>query len=1182
MSAVRDPWLDLPLTGLRLIEASAGTGKTYTLATLALRQIVERGLRPAQLLAVTFTRAATAELRARIRARLALAARLAAGDAPDAATEAAEVALCRAVLAARPDGESDAALARRLRRAVYEMDLAAICTIDGFCQRVLAEHVLDAAALPAPELLGSARELYLDVAADVWRGLAAEPGAAEVLAAEWPQGPEALAKDLPKLLRATALAPAPAPDAADPQPTLERAAAALREAFLRHGDAFRDQLEAAIRDDVLHRSSYQADLTARLWPALAQWCATGEAAAPIHSHFDRLLPRTLLAKTKKNHAGRTPHSPLCDAAAAWSEAMAARDTWLANRRIALLHRVRAEAARRLDALKRARRVQTFDDLLAQVHAALAGPRGEALAQALRAQYAAALVDEFQDTDPRQWAIFDRVFGGGSPAPALCLVGDPKQAIYRFRGGDVHTYLDAAARAERAPALVTNFRARPCVLDAVNALYARAGAAAFVDPRIGYEPLVPGGRVDDADFLHDGAPAPALRVRALPSRPDGKPWSADDSRALATSACVAEIVQLLADGRARLRRRCDDDGEGAYTPVQPGDIAVLVREHKEATRIRAALAAAGVPAVAAGKQSLFATDEALELLTVLEALQHPGHDGRLRAALATVLLGLDAAALAAFDAEPERLAHWQAEALAWRERWQRHGPLALVSDLCAQRAPALLALADGERRLTNTLQLGEELQAADARALGEAGLVDWLRRRIAEADPDDETQALRLESDAARVQIVTLHKSKGLEYPLVFLPYAGIGKDSTRHSARWCETRDGHGVVLQLAPDDAARQAEAREQQAEDARLLYVGLTRARHALWLCTGPLYRHDTTPLAPMLRGLDALAADSAGAIVLDTAPPPETPPQAPPPERPPQVAPARAPAGPRPRDWWVHSFSQLTRDAEPALAERGGEDEAEAPAPDEAQARFAGARFGVALHDALERTRFEAWRDWDEGPAPPGERALLIEALRARGYAEAELEAGVALLTTLVGRTLTTPLPEGARLCELPPSARRAELEFHFRLAPTAVEALLATLHAHGLLRGRTGFGAWRRLEGLMTGKIDLVYAHDGRYFLLDYKSNRLPDYGPDALAQAMAESEYDLQALLYTLALHRWLRFRLGAGYDYARDFGGVRYLFCRGLAPREPARPGVHAFVPAPALVEAVDALFAGAAAEVAA
>lgn len=461
---------------------------------------------------------------------------------------------------------------------------------------------------------------------------------------------------------------------------------------------------------------------------------------------------------------RVPCSPLFDALQVWRQADIQVQQWQQNRRIALLHALRDDAIARLALLKRQRRVQTYDDLVDGVAHALQGAQADALLKRLRTQYAIALVDEFQDTDDRQWSIFSNVFGEGPLAqaaglePALFLIGDPKQAIYGFRGGDVRTYLAAAVTAERAPPLSHNFRSRPGVLAAIDALYAQAGYAdAFLTDGIAFHPVRAGTKRVDEDLQRDGVTAPALTLWRAPEPPPPakgkpKPWSAGRARELATAACVAAIRGWLAGGRDGTATVCG-------RPVQAGDIAVLVRSHGEATRIQQALGAVGIPAVAAGKQSLFATEEALELLALLQALLDPGDDSRLRAALATVLIGEDAIAIAALERDGERHRRWQQQALDWRERWQRGGPLALIGDLGATHGQRLLALVDGERRLTNYLQLAELLQEADARALGPHGLVDWLSRRIANADDNDDAQQLRLESDARRVQIVTLHKAR---------------------------------------------------------------------------------------------------------------------------------------------------------------------------------------------------------------------------------------------------------------------------------------------------------------------------------------------------------------------------------------------------------------------------------------
>ncbi len=1186
-----DPYLDLPLRGLRLIEASAGTGKTFTLATLFTRLVVEHGLRMGQILAVTFTDAATQELRKRIRERLDLAARLVGVESADG--DGPEVELTCAILQRhlqREDvTETAAQLARRLRIAAEETDLAAIFTIHGFCTRVLGEHALESGhSFAAPELLTNTRPLHAGLAADLWRLHATQGDALEALTGLW-KNPEALAADLPALVADLPLLPE-VPDAPldDPRPLRDAAAARLAEGLAAHGATYLSQLRDALEGGVLNKSSYKADWIEPLFQQLQHWSRLPDPAAVLDARLERLTLEALTARTNKAKAGSTPVSPLQPLIADHVRAQARVDEWRRQRSTCLLHQLRGEARQRLARHKQQYRVQTYDDLIDGVHAALAGEGGAVLAERLRAQYRFALVDEFQDTDPRQWDIFRRVFAEPAEDAALFLIGDPKQAIYGFRGGDVHTYLHARALAAEAPRLAHNFRSRPAVLQAIDALYANAGGQAFLDARIRFEPVRPGGKRGDGDYLLDGEPAPALTLHLIDADDEGKPLKADDSRAAATLACVADIHRVLSaarEGRALI------DGR----PVRPGDIAVLVRSHREATLVQQTLARVGIPAVAAGKHSLFATAEAHELRLLLLALLQPADDGRLRAALATVLLGESAAAIAAMEHAGDRQRHHQQRLLHWRDRWLRGGVLAMLSDLCAGQAERLLALVDGERRLTNYLQLGELLQEAGSRSIGLHGLLDWLQARIAHADAGDDTQLLRLESDAHRVQVITLHKSKGLEYPLVYLPFVGIDGNAPDRRAHRI-VHDGDRRVLHWKIDKdaeswkAASQHASAEDDAETARLLYVGLTRAEHALWIAGGALAGLRDSRLGPMLEARDKLAARPEIHIVEGSVP-----------ALPPRLPPAGEQALPAVRgvqrallhDWWVYSFTQLAHaeaghDTSAAATEDSGGAtdepvqadaalEAEAPAPLEAfDPRFAGSRFGNVLHAALEDTDFAAWAGWRPGDAAPqGQDGIIAEALRAESYAEDDVADGVALLTTLVGQTLTVALPEGGALHSLADGERRAEIEFHFAMQPTAVPALLGVLHAHGVARDRHGFGARARLEGLMTGKIDLTYVRDGRWYVLDYKSNRLPGYAPAQLETAMRHSEYDLQALIYTVALHRWLRFRLGERYDYARDFGGIRYLFCRGLDASRAPSPGLYAHRFAPELVHAVDELFAG-------
>jgi exodeoxyribonuclease V beta subunit len=1196
--------LALPLAGVQLVEASAGTGKTWTLSLLYARLVIETRLEVGAILAVTYTRAAAAELRERLRLRLQEALERLERSAQAAAGPDALDALIRAALV----HETRVALLGRLRRAVAGLDVAPIHTIHAFCQRALADHGLAAGQAPRPqELLANERELQLEVATAFWRRHSRTPAGARALAA-LATGPEALARPLRDLLAVDALEPPSPPEDpgdASEDATFEQVVADFADAFGTHGADARAQLEHAGRAGALNRQRFKPEQIAAIWDGLEAWRDTGDAEA-LHKNLHWLGQAEVAAKATAN-AKLHPRSPLFAAIERYCVARTAADARAWRRSLALLHQLRAEARAELTQLKRQRGLIGYDDLIHLVADALGPDADPAFAQRLRAQYRVALVDEFQDTDPRQYAIFHRLFAEPDTSDAdergatraLFLIGDPKQAIYRFRGGDLITYLTAAHRADARHALEHNFRSRPRALRAIEALYEPAGDSAFAQHDITFLPVAPGGRVHDTDFERDGAPAAAMHLLRL-DEIDAKTaiGSARIAAAQAGAAAVLELLQAGAEGRARCRRK--DATTGAA--VAPGDIAVLVETNDDALLMRDTLVALGVPCVVAGRESIFASADAEELRRVLLALRAPGDEARLRAALATVWLGLDAAAIAALDRDETAQREWQERAFAWRQRLERNGPLAVVAMLCAEHAARLLQRDDGERRLANLLQLGEALQDLAAAAPGLDALIDAFERRIERADHDNEDELPRLESDAARVSILTLHKSKGLEFEFVFLPLIATRGGRNPHVA-FARYHDGEQRCLhRLGADDegdrALRALELAEERAEKLRLLYVGLTRARLATWIVWGAAKGVEHTALAWLLHRAPgaaevvapepvALLADlhawerrAPEAIAVRTATAPRgrfTPGQID------AAPPARRVRRTLDRDWWVYSYSLLAReernDPEADAVEQGAKDEiAEAEPLPTGALRLSGVRFGNALHAALERADFARWRDWYEAEPPPEETANLSAALRDEGFgSDADQSQGIALLTALIAATVNVRLPEGQRLCDLDAADRRDEMEFHLHLAPTAITELIALLHAHGVVRERHGFGLRRRIEGLLTGRIDLVYRHHGRFYVLDYKSNRLPAYDGASLDLAVRDSEYDLQYVLYTLALHRWLRFRLGADYDYARDVGGVRYLFCRGLDPERDDGAGIHALCPPRALIDALDALFAGSA-----
>jgi exodeoxyribonuclease V beta subunit len=1198
--------LDWPLDGTRRIEASAGTGKTFALALLHTRLVVERELPVKRILAVTYTIAATQELRERLRRQLARAAELALidRDALRAKADGTDAeAITAGVLARRLEHEKPALLAARLRRAVGEIDLAPIHTIHAFCQRVLDDHALATGEpLLSSEFVTSERALHDEIALDVWRRFTRDAVTATRLDGLW-KTPDALARDLRSLLVAEALLPARAPvdvaALAAHEAAIEAAGATLRETWLREGANARRLIEEARSGGVLHKGSPSDRALHAAWSFLASFVEGAVPDEDLRKTLDVLTPSGIEGKVNRKfaHAPR-PKSMLFEAIDAFLTALRVAARPIGEARVNLLHDVRDCALARMLAIKRERGLLGFDDLVERVHSALSSTQGARLAEALRHDYPAALVDEFQDTDGKQWDVFRRVYVEHDDAtrPALFLIGDPKQAIYRFRGGDVHTYHAAGEYAESTETLDQNFRSRPRMIEAIAAVFAEGGEFPFADGETRFPAVRPSGTVADAD-LSDGKKraAPALHLINLSSGPSAAAaMRVAEARDRAASTAAAQISSLLTDAPLTLRR------DGHERRVEPGDIAVLVNRHLEAERMQRELALRGIASVTATRASVFGTNEAVEILRILEALLATGDESRLRAALASVLIGADAATIDALSRDEDAHRAWLDAFQLGRQQWQRFGPLAFVGPLVAKAAPRLLKLADGERRMTNYLHIAEAVQEARARVLGEVGQADWLARRIADADDFDEAQQQRLESDAARVRIMTLHKAKGLEFDLVFLPFAAIAPSDSFSGGLGlvAERVDGRRVLrarIAGIEDDAyelAAETEKREILAEQLRLLYVGLTRARHAAWLYACVInYGGDKSALSWLLHrqpdgkvsrpkadmidaAFDRLARVAPRAIAVDVLPDVVSRAL----QFPPVVAEDDSMRTARRvvrRDWWVHSFSQLAReDSGAAVDEQGAEDEPViAEAIDPVISPYIGARFGNALHGALETIDFARWLDWRADAPPAGEDEPLRHALGANGYVEEDVAGGMRLLSALVRDTVNVRLPEGMRLADIPIADRRAEIEFHFAMRPVLVDRLVELLHRHDMLRDRDGFGTRERLEGLMTGRIDLVYQHGEKVYLLDYKSNRLADYSQAGLARSIVESEYDLQYLIYTLALHRWLRFRR-ADYDYDAHFGGVRYLFCRGLDPSHADSPGVFVARPSRAFIDELDMLLA--------
>jgi exodeoxyribonuclease V beta subunit len=1157
-------WSELPLSpgGRALVEASAGTGKTWTIAVLYLRLLLEPAQAPGveTIVVTTFTDAAAQELRERLRASLRTALALADAatrgePAPDAPREDQAWLLSRwTAQALRAEDR------RRLRLALADFDRAPVGTLHGLCQRILAEHPFESGSRFEVGEPTSGQALAEELARDAWRVL--HQGDAAAAGGD----PEAL--KLATFGRQLRQLMAPGVRLDDEGEDLSTVLESLPE-----------DLVSGLRD-VVARTAWFARSNAALRTALARLadCFAGEGVWPKEDHLDLIRGPVLDKQIRPEHqAAFLAHPAIATLSAHWPRLEAARFVPLQR-----FWRAQVQQAQRWRDERLAARGQvTFDEMIRRAHAAIVA--NPALADALFRDWPVALVDEFQDTDAQQYGILDRLYrdADGAPRGRLVMIGDPKQAIYGFRGGDIHAYRRARADAGHVLVLGTNHRSSRAYVDAVNQWYAgggeRLGHSGADDVR--YLPVAASSRRDAEPYTVAGQPlAQPLQLHFHADDPGRQP----ERRRLALDACANQIAAMLASEQHAIGGR----------PLQPGDIAVLLPTNRDIASLRARLQARGVPHVGGARDSVFASDLAFELQLVLTAVLAEEDESALRAALLTRLWGFDLAALAALDAFSPRWAEVSDTLQRLRGIWRRRGVLALVQQLAAEAAPRLLAGPGGERELADLRHLGELLQQRNELGGGARGLLTWLGEQRAgdgDADSGDQRQP-RLETDAARVRLMTLHRSKGLEFPVVFLPMMWANEGPALSAPFLVPLPQGG---RRAAFDEAAKRFAREEGQDERFRTLYVALTRAIHACHVYALPPERPsgnsprpkadpERAPLDAMLaRMLEAGAppdlpqvrwSDSGWPLELIRLPADAAAPA-------PRVARPEPPATPLRQRL---SFSTLISGLRLAATEESAADD-EPLAPEESVATTAdepphpellalasvrGTAFGNALHAAFENRR----------PDQPlaAQHPLLLAQLREFGVraSEAKLETVVAPLSRRMDGALAAELLPGLRLGAVPPQKQRAEMSFHFALDAARLSRLRAAAAGHGQPDLVPPLAA-EQLRGLMTGKIDLVFEHAGVFHVLDYKGNwlgeRLSDYRGAALRAAMDHSHYRLQALIYTVALHRFLRQRLP---DYApeRHLGAYIYMYVRaaGLAPDA----GVFVERFDDALIHAVDAVLA--------
>jgi exodeoxyribonuclease V beta subunit len=1193
----------VPLSGMNLIEASAGTGKTHAIASLYLRLIVERGLLPDSILVVTYTEAASGELRGRIRERIRDA--LMALRDPRRCDEA--LLLIGSAAPAIGVEEAD----RRLQGALGSFDTAAVHTIHAFCLRALQDHAFESGSLYDTGLGADQHELLRGIVEDFWRRHFFSPEAPLSGYIGWKK--DVTPESFTRLL--STLRPGPLtcirPDYAPEEP--EAAETRCREAYQAAAVLWKEDRAAIISilndDPGLSRAagSYKKEELVPLFERMDIYFA-GARAFDCFVGFARFTSETLRGSMKKNC--EAPVHRFFDAAEVLLRELEERARVLKSE---LVRYYLSELPRHKDE----QNVRLFDDLLTDLYLALGSEGGKRLGEVLRSSYPAALIDEFQDTDPVQYEIFRMIYAGsGLP---LFLIGDPKQAIYSFRGADLFAYLRAAASVDgsRRFTLEKNWRSSPLLLEGFNTLF-RKVANPFLYPDIAYRPISSGGGGPRHAFsyLNDRYPEP-LQVWLLDAlEAKNGCLTVEAAEEMAASAVAGEIVRLLGD--AREGKACIGE-----VPVAASDMAVIVRTHLQAAKVHGALRARGVPAVLQSERSVFLSPVAGEALLLLEALLNPSREARIRSALATGILGRTGNAIAALSDDLDGWIACLRDFERWNRLWRTKGFMAMTREFMRNEdvRRRLLAREGGERTLTDLLHCFELLhQHEHASNAGPEALLAWFSERCLDTDRGEEAYQMRLETDEAAVRIVTVHVSKGLQYPLVFCPFLWKGSNVTKEVAAFHDD-SGEAVRDFGSPGFLEGMLRAGEEaMAEDLRLFYVALTRAEHRCcfvsarisggvspvnYLLHAGAVGDERVEGAPerlqeamaassplrMEEELRAFADESRGAVGFRLVTPDELLPHFLPPlkddgthSRGPKL---RRFSGSIDSAWRVSSFTSFTRQGhrQPELPDR---DEAASGAllhdPDravDAMGIFAfpkGAKAGIFMHEIFEHIDFSS-------PDPLAIRQQVDASLLRYGFEPTWSDA----VTGMVEAVLQMPLGEGDdsfRLGALKPGSWVSELEFFMPMSLLHCDALQEPLRRHGLIAEGADYRKlaesleFQPATGMLMGFMDMVFEAGGRFWLLDWKSNHLgnsaADYGQEGMEAAMDEHRYHLQYLFYLAALNRHLTLRV-PGYTYRTHFGGVLYVFLRGV-DGEGAGTGLYRVRPPARLIEELTMAIAGEAA----
>jgi len=1135
-----DP-LSIPLKGTYIIEASAGTGKTFAISNIFLRLVLEKGLPVEKILIVSFTEAATNELRHRIRKRLheALVA-LHVKRIEDIFLEK---------LSKRIENKEDAI--DRIRRAIRDLDRLHISTIHGFCRRVIADNAFESGALLDTQLVGNQEFIKQEIIYDFWRNYiySESPLFIDFLNKKG-FNPENASRLIDQYLIRPYVKVIPEHiDSIDKTEVLERDYLEIFKQVCKLWD--RNLIEDLINQNKVDRKIYKKR-------SLEKWLSYLDDSLNLYNFG--LLKSDIV----KRLVWLEIDHPFFKQIRKLSQIQEKLENNYHKRLIFLKKALIEFTEKGLEKKKHLKNIMSFDDLIRFVHRSI--QEQEILVNALRNRFSAAMIDEFQDTDSLQYEIFKRIFDEDDYT--LYLIGDPKQSIYSFRGADIFTYIKASKEIKEKFTLKENWRSYSRLIEVTNRIFSLKETP-FLYKDILFLPSRPAQKSDTDRIYLDRSPEPVLKIWLFNKKEYRKKDIAKEKIAKAVSEEIVRIINLSDEGRLSLGER----------PVKASDIAVLVRRNTEVELIKRELSSLHIPTIIYSTTNVFDSWECREVKKILKGIYLYNKEVYLKAAIGTDIIGIKGEEMEKMDeSEWEDLMKRFEE---YHNIWKRHGFINMFRHFLnkEQVIPRLMEFEDGERRCTNVLHLMELIHIAEKEnMLGMEGVIRWLDVQKMRSIPKMEEYQLRLESDESAVRIITIHRSKGLEFPIVFIPFAWDTIEKRQLSRRPLifHSQKDETYILDLGTDLQEKHLDLaiKESLSEDLRLLYVAITRAKSCCYL----VYNEDTSSYSSLSylfsKNPKEIFEDMKEDVLVYRLPEPKG-------EK--RILKIKEEeisnktfSGKIDTSWQITSFSSLVSNR-PYIEEAQDIDAIQEEGEEEEAVSFSmdifsfpkGAKAGTFFHDLLEHLDF---KEKNEEKI----RDLISTKLLQYGF-EGEWED---VIFENIKELLETPIDpdmNGLRLSEISKEERISEMEFYFPLKKINAKEIEEILREWNLIEKyeiphEIDQLIFDPVEGFMRGFMDMVFSWNRNFFLVDWKSNFLgnkkEDYHFSRLEKEMKEKFYFLQLLIYTVALDQYLRVNI-KDYSYERDFGKAYYIFLRGISKEKGPEFGIYRYKPASELIDSL-------------